>query len=202
MIAQNTELPILYSFLRCPYAMRARMALHYSGIKIDIQEVELKNKPVEMLDISSKGTVPVLHLPKGTVIDESLEIMDWALNQNDPDNWQNCDKKEAANLITFNDTELKHNLDRYKYPDRYKNEDCSNAPASCITTIINLNDRLKNSKYLCGDHITMADIAIFPFIRQLAFTDKDWFNAMPVPKLQQWLDSHIGSALFTAIMQK
>jgi len=194
--------PVLYSFRRCPYAIRARMALYKAHITVELREVDLKNKPESMLDISPKGSVPVLVLTDGTVIDESLDIMKWATGQNDPDGWLNADKEIMEFLIDRNDYKFKRALDHYKYPDRYPGEDFSRSRNVCAETLNDLNTRLEQSKYLVTEHITLADIALFPFIRQCAFTDQDWFAALPYPRLQEWLDDYLDSPLFKAIMAK
>jgi len=194
--------PILYSFRRCPYAMRGRMGLYQAGISVVLREIILRDKPACMLKASPKGTVPVLVLPDGSVIDESLDILFWALRQNDPDNWLGGDKTETDFLIKRNDGDFKDALDRYKYPSRYPDEDCAGARAICENVFQDLNDRLTQQIFLNGNHITVADIAIFPFIRQCAHVDKDWFNALPLPYLQRWLEDRLQSPLFKAIMKK
>lgn len=188
----------LYSFRRCPYAMRARMALFYAQIEFQIIEIELKNKPAEMLAYSPKGTVPVLITDQEQVIDESLEIMQWALKQNDPDDWLWAD----LSLIQDNDTWFKKALDRYKYPSRYPDEDCSHARDTVLKFFEQLDKILKTSKYLACDTKTMIDIAIFPFIRQAANTDRQWFDALPLAALQNWLSGLLEMPLFLKIMQK
>lgn len=201
--APSTPSPILYSFRRCPYAMRGRMGLYYAGIELELREIVLRDKPAHMLEISPKGTVPVLLLPDGTVIDESLDIMHWSLSQNDPDHWlTNENKEEIAKLIQHNDHVFKHALDRYKYPNRYPDEDCSNMRDKGEETLKSLNKRLENTPYLCGDAPSLADIAIFPFIRQFANVDRNWFDARPYTALQQWLQHRLNSELFQAIMKK
>lgn len=197
------SLPILYSFRRCPYAMRARMALYYAGIQCEIREITLRDKPPEMLALSPKGTVPVLKLSCGTIIDESLDIMRWALNQNDPDTWL-CDtnRTDIDALINQNDTVFKNALDRYKYPSRYPDENCTHARTIGLQILQDLDKRLSANNMLFGTHIGLADSAIFPFIRQFAFTDTDWFNGLNVPYLQKWLNEHLESSLFIAIMKK
>jgi glutathione S-transferase len=193
---------ILYSFRRCPYAMRGRMSLYKAGFIVELREIELKNKPEQMLEASPKGTVPVLVLPDGTIIDESLDIMEWALGKNDPDGWLNADKAEMKFLIERNDNKFKQALDRYKYPIRYPNEDCTGAREVCAKILNDLNNRLKKHQQILNNNIAMADIALFPFIRQCAFVDKVWFNNLPVPHLQKWLQEHLDSTLFKAIMMK
>ena len=193
---------ILYSFRRCPYAMRGRMSLYKAGFIVELREVELKNKPKQMLEASPKGTVPVLVLPDGTIIDESLDIMEWALGKNDPDGWLNANKTEMKFLIERNDNNFKHALDRYKYPGRYPNEDCTGSREVCTEILNDLNNRLKEHQYILSNNIAMADIALFPFIRQCAFVDNEWFNNLPFPYLQRWLQEHLESTIFKDIMMK
>lgn len=195
--------PILYSFRRCPYAMRARMALYYAGIKWEHREILLKDKPPCMLEYSPKGSVPVMVVPSGQVIDESLDIVLWALEQNDPDGWlPDQHRDDIFTLIERNDGSFKRALDRYKYPNRYPDEDCSGARDECLKVLDDLNKRIENNGHLSGDKTTIADIAIFPFIRQCAHVDRDWFYAIPMPKLQDWLRKHLESALFERVMTK
>lgn len=183
--------------------MRARMALVKSGITPILREVELKNKPAQMLEASPKGTVPVLVLPDGTVIDESRDIMMWALTENDPDGWLSPAPELVTELIDYNDQVFKKALDRYKYPGRYPDEDCSGAQALCEQTFESLDERiLENKGYLADEKLTIADIAIFPFIRQAAHVDKAWFDKLPLPRIRLWLQERIESDLFTAIMEK
>lgn len=196
---KQTNLPILYTFRRCPYAMRARMALFKSGLKFELREIILKNKPASMLDASPKGTVPVLILNNGEIIEESIDIMHHALSQNEPDNWLGG---EDTALIKQNDGLFKHNLDRYKYPNRYPDEDCTNARSNGENILKSLDQRLSHHKNLTGDKTSITDIAIFPFIRQFANVDRDWFTAQPLPHLQKWLTTHLDSPLFQTIMHK
>ena len=193
--------PIFYSFRRCPYAMRARMALMASGQQVRLREVVLRDKPAEMLEASPKGTVPVLILEDGRVIDESLDVMNWALAQNDPGDWKT---DSAAELIAEADGPFKKALDRYKYPSRYEDEgtDRLEQRAKGREFLAKLNDRLAAHDQLLGDQITQADIAIFPFVRQFANTDRAWFDAEPLPHLQRWLARHLDSQLFSTIMKK
>lgn len=192
-------LPILYSFRRCPYAMRARMAIAASGIQVELREVVLKNKPQELLDISAKATVPVLLTTDNTVIDESLDIMRWTLKQSDPDNWlRNINNEFIAN----NDGEFKHWLDRYKYADRYPEQSEQYYQQQGERTLLILEKQLTITAYLSGDNISFTDIAIFPFIRQFAHADLDWFDQSPYPKLRQWLNALIENTLFQNIMYK
>jgi glutathione S-transferase len=183
------------------------MALFSAGIQVEITEVALKEKPPEMLALSPKGTVPVLQLEDGQVLDESLGIMDWALRQNDPDNWLPESISDDAqglcfDLITENDSTFKDALDRYKYPQRYPDEDCSKARDGGMAFLSKLNALLSKQPYLLGEAITYADIATFPFIRQFANTDLDWFNSSSLTSLQSWLDNLVNSVLFKTIMKK
>ena len=197
-------LPILYSFRRCPYAMRARLALSYAleVNALELREVILKNKPQALLDISPKATVPVLQLVDGTVIDESLDIMKWALSLNDPDDWLNTDNEsEISELITQNDGEFKWALDHYKYSDRHEESE-EYYRAQGETFLHNLNERLKNNAFLMGENISFADLAIFPFIRQFAHVDKNWFFASEYKALINWTNYRLESELFKNIMKK
>lgn len=191
--------PVLYSFRRCPYAMRARMALWAAGVTAQLREVKLAAKPGALLAASPKGTVPVLVLPDGTVIDESLEIMRWALGQHDPEGWLTG---EDPALIAVNDGVFKHHLDRAKYPGRYDEDGVTDHRAEALALIAPLEARLESAPYLCGDTRTLTDIALFPFIRQFAAIDPPWFAAQPLPRLQGWLERLLASDLFTAIMPK
>ena len=196
---------MLYSFRRCPYAIRARMALFNSDIQIDIHEVSLKNKPRAMLELSSKGTVPVL-VVNDQVIDESLDIMLWALNINDPDGWyadySEAEKSHAMQLITQNDEEFKGWLDKYKYADRHPEFSQDYYREKCEDYLAVLETALQQSAYLMGESISLADIAIFPFIRQFAMVDKNWFDSCPFPKTRSWLNSLLDLPLFTHVMAK
>jgi glutathione S-transferase len=190
---------ILYSFRRCPYAMRARMALSISNARYEHREVVLRDKPPEMLEASPKGTVPVLVTEDGAVIEESLDIMRWALGRNDPEGWlaRRDDPLQAAN-----DGPFKHHLDRYKYATRYDDVDPEEHRAAALDILKRLEDRLGEGAYLCGDARGFADIAIFPFIRQFANADRDWFDAQELPRLQAWLAGLVGSELFAGVMLK
>lgn len=194
-------LPILYSFRRCPYAMRARLALDVAGIELEHREVLLKNKPPEMLEASPKGTVPVLVLPNGRVIDESLDVMVWALGENDPENWL-AQLDAALALIEINDGPFKHALDRYKYPNRYEHVDPAEQREAGLAILLELEQRLARQEQLCGDTPGIADAAIFPFVRQFAHTDRDWFATPPLPSLRRWLERHLESERFNRVMHK
>jgi len=193
--------PILYSFRRCPYAMRARLALYYANIKCELREVVLNDKPDEMIRLSAKATVPVLHLPNGQVIDQSYDIIKWAIRQNDPGGWRML-LEQTDELVAENDGPFKSALDNYKYacsspehpPEFYRSQGEG--------FLKKLDGILRNAPYLLGDHQTVADIALFPFIRQFAHVDRDWFYTAPYPCLHRWLNRHLNSDIFGAIMNK
>jgi glutathione S-transferase len=191
----------LYSFRRCPYAMRARMALRYSGVPVEIVEVSLKAKPAEMLAISPKGTVPVLDAG-GRVIDESLEIMRWALAQNDPQGWLLDGDSRIAELIEANDQGFKVQLNRYKYAERYPEQPMEVYRAEGAVYLQRLEVLLNDRDYLLADHPSLADIALLPFVRQFAHVDREWFAQTPYVRLQAWLQRFLESELFTSIMKK
>jgi len=193
--------PILYSFRRCPYAMRARLALAYAGIAFEHREILLKNRPSELITISPKGTVPVLQLQDGTVIDESIEIMKWALLQNDPDNWYIENIKDQDSFITQNDGEFKKKLDQYKYHERFPNGTYKEYQASLGKMLKRYEIILSDSLYLISNKISLVDIALFPFIRQGAHIDLIWFNVQ-FPKLTKWMNKFISMGLFISIMVK
>ncbi|MGZ8919239.1 MAG: glutathione S-transferase [Methylobacter sp.] len=197
----TNNLPILYSFCRCPYAIRARLAIAYAGIPVEIREVALRDKPEQMLAISPKGTVPVLHLPNGRVIEESLDIMQWALNQNDPGHWLNFNAGAAA-LITWNDSSFKYYLDRYKYADRYPQFSKKYYRKQATVFIKELENRLMNSRYLGGNDFSLVDAAIFPFIRQFAGVDNAWFQSSGYQSINDWLEKILKSELFLSVMAK
>lgn len=188
--------PVLYSFRRCPYAMRARMALLVSNTVCEIREVKLSDKPAELIAASPKATVPVLVLPEGRVIDESLDIMRWTLGRHDPEHWLDGDDRP---LIEANDGAFKHHLDRYKYPDRY-GADAAEHRASGLAMLTYLEARLTSRSFLCGEHRSLTDAAIMPFVRQFAQTDRLWFDAQPLTALQRWLSVQLASSLFVRTM--
>ncbi len=200
---------MLYSYRRCPYAMRARMALKYAGIAVEVVEISLKNKPLEMLQVSPKGTVPVLVLKDTilkddtlgniTVIEESLQIMHWALVNNDPERWLASDAKD---LISENDNSFKQALDRYKYAIRFPEKSEAAHRKDGEVFLLKLENILNHQLFLSGESIGLADIAIFPFIRQFAGVNSDWFETAPYPKLRAWLEARVKSDLFLSVMQK
>lgn len=194
-----TELPILYSFRRCPYAMRARMAVAVSGVQVELREVVLRDKPPELIEASAKATVPVLVLHDGVVVDQSLGIMHWALAQNDPEGWLASGDK---GLIEQNDGPFKAALDRYKYPHRFGLESGVPFRDEGFAVLAQLDARLQHSLSLAGEMRGLTDIAIFPFIRQFAATDQQWFDAQPLPALHCWLGVLLQSELFASVMHR
>jgi glutathione S-transferase len=197
----SPALPVLWSFRRCPYAMRARLALAASETQVEHREVLLRDKPADMLAASPKGTVPVLVLPDGQVVEESLDIMRWALGRNDPRGWLSPGDA-MFELVGRNDGPFKQALDRYKYPDRYQGEDAPDNRARGLEILMGLEARLTGSPFLFGETMSLADAAIFPFVRQFAHTDRMWFAAQPLPRLQAWLAGHLESPIFLGIMKK
>ena len=209
-------LPILYSYRRCPYAMRARMALKLAGIAIEIREISLREKPAHLLQVSSKATVPVLILQDGTMMDESLDIMYWALKShalgaNTPGHHLSnslhefdspCIHTGASVLILENDTSFKQALDAYKYPERYPNKTQAQHRADGEVFLQKLENLLQQNTYLLEATPSLADIAIFPFVRQFAAVDSAWWESAAYPKLRAWLNGWIESELFKSAMQK
>jgi len=196
-----TELPVLYSFRRCPYAMRARMALAAAGIPVRLREVLLKDKPPALFAASAKATVPVLVLGDGTVLEESLEIMEWALEQNDPLHWA-VNPITSSDWIASCDGDFKYWLDRYKYADRYPEHAAEQYRNSAESFIQRLESTLTTSAWVAGPQPTIADIALFPFVRQFAAVDAAWWQATPYALTRRWLDHWVDSDLFTVVMKK
>jgi glutathione S-transferase len=188
--------PILYSFRRCPYAMRARLALAVGGTRCELREVALRAKPAAMLEASPKGTVPVLVLRDGTVIDESIDIMRWALATRDPEGWL---ARDDAALIATNDGAFKQDLDGYKYPGRHTGDPIAHRQSG-LEFLRDVDARLAGGGQLCGSARGLADAAILPFVRQFAAVDPSWFDGQPLPSLKTWLHDHLASPLFQAIM--
>ncbi|MEP6882987.1 MAG: glutathione S-transferase [Dokdonella sp.] len=196
-------LPILYSFRRCPYAMRARMAVQVSGQAVELREVRLREKPAHLLAASPKGTVPVLIDAKGRVIDESLDIMLWALQKNDPERWlanSSATEIEMSELIARCDDEFKPRLDRYKYPQRFAEFDRLTERQRGLQFLQSLEHQLEHGPWLFGDRGSLADFAILPFVRQFEMVDPEWFVTCPLPRVRDWLARWIASPLFERIM--
>lgn len=182
--------------------MRARMALKYAGIAVEIREISLRDKPQHLQKVSPKATVPVLLLADGQVIDESLDIVQWALHQNDQDGWLTDNRQSAELLIAENDGNFKAALDAYKYTERHPEKTQMQHRADGEIFLAKLEALLHQNKYLMGVSLSVADIAIFPFIRQFAGVDSAWFESAPYPKLRAWLKARVASELFMSVMQK
>ena len=199
-----SALPVLYSFRRCPYAIRARLALKAARVPVELREVVLRDKPAAMLTISPKGTVPVLQLPDGRVIDESLEIMHWALLQSDPEGWlAQHDATPGHALIATNDGPFKVLLDRYKYPERHPGQTALDHRQQAIVLFIaELDQRLSQQPFLLGAQASLVDMAIAPFIRQFAQVDADWFAKASFVALRRWLEGIVGSPRFESVMAR
>ncbi len=197
-------LPVLYSFRRCPYAIRARMTLRYAGVAVEIIEVALRQKPAALLAVSPKATVPVLITVDGAVIDQSLDIMHWALRQSDPDGWLDAGaSSEADRWIALNDDAFKPLLDRYKYAARHPELTPAEHRSRALDAMIRpMQAQLQQTRWLVGPQISIADVALFPFVRQFAGVDLPWFDAQPLPALQVWLNTWLDASLFKAVMQK
>lgn len=193
----------LYSFRRCPYAMRARLGILFAELQVELREITLKNKPPQMLAISPKGTVPVLQLLDGTVIEESREIMIWALEQQDLQGLLDEEALQQANaLIGKNDNEFKYWLDRYKYADRHLEMTQTEYRQKGEIFLQVLEELLTTNPYLLGKTVTIADIGIMPFVRQFAHVDRDIFYSLPYPNLQRWLTYWLQYPLFLQAMTK
>ena len=199
-------LPILYSFRRCPYAIRARLALVHCQTPVALREIVLKHKPEHMLEHSPKGTVPVLITQEGQVIDESLDVMYWAIAESGDKVWwtELSEEKQQASLalIDENDGSFKHYLDRYKYFDRFPEATQLEYREQAEKFLAKLECMLKMNPYLLGANATLADVAIFPFIRQFAHVDKDWFFQSSYRAVQHWLETWLNSELFLTAMKK
>lgn len=195
-------LALLYSYRRCPYAMRARMALSYAGIAYQLHDISLKDKPAGLLAVSPKGTVPVLVLPDGRVLEQSLDIMHWALQQHDPSCWLDIDRDNSQALISENDGAFKQALDKYKYASRFPEQSAASYRSQAEVFLCKLEQALQERPFLSGAHLSLTDVAIFPFIRQFAAVDADWFAQATYPKLQAWLQARLESSLFLGVMSK
>jgi len=195
------HLPVLYSYRRCPYAMRARMALCYAEIPVEIREISLRDKPLAMLKISPKGTVPVLQVGE-LVIEQSLDIMQWALSIADKDDWLDNLESSLA-LIAMNDGPFKKLLDQYKYPDRFPLVNVQDTIDQALEIcLLPFDQQLQNTPYLLGEKMSLADVAIFPFIRQFSMVDLDWFEKTQLNHLKKWLNNQLTSHLFISIMHR
>jgi len=201
----KNSLPVLYTFRRCPYAMRARMAIYAADVKVEQIEVSLKNKPPSLLTYSPKGTVPVVVTSNGDVIEQSRDIMLWALNQADPDNWllqqDERAQQQMTQLVDCCDFEFKAFLDRYKYFDRYPEQSQLEYRQQAEVFLHQLELRLSQNSFLIDGQMRFADVAIFPFIRQFVGVDAGWFAQSIYKNLGRWLDTCINTSMFEAIMK-
>ncbi len=205
-------LPVFYSFRRCPYAMRARLALAYAQCQVELREIVLRDKPQQLVEISPKATVPVLQLQDGRVIDESFDIMQWALQRNDPEQWLTYGTDSAASVLTWlvNETDVdghfKRSLDRYKYNDRFSGQ----LPEQTMESyrfageeiIAKLEAKLVGNEYLLGERNSLADMVVLPFVRQFAHVDRTWFAQRLYPNVQRWLSRFVESDLLLSVMKK
>ena len=204
-VQEVRERPVLYSFRRCPYAIRARWTLLVTGQSVILREIKLQDKPAEMLRLSPKGTVPVLLLPSGEILQESVDIMRWALLQNDPENWMRGEQGDAAEmnrLVFRNDHEFKPHLDRYKYATRYEGADPKYHRDQAEDLLRDLEARLQNNPFLFGSRRSFADIAILPFIRQFVNTDKAWFESTAYASTRTWFQGLVSGDDFSTVMTK
>ena len=202
----NKKIPILFSFRRCPYAMRARIAIKLCGLECEIRETSLKLKSKEFLKLSPKGTVPVLVLPGNKIIEESIDIVHWAISTNDPYNLKlenpNIYNRDIQ-LIKIFDNEFKYHLDRYKYDNRYKDVNKEEHKYKARDLLVNLNKILNKKKWLNGDEISISDISILPFVRQYRIADIKWFdNQLELPYINRWLDNFLNSKILHDVMKK
>ena len=201
----NFKCPILYTFRRCPYAMRARFAIRSSKIIVEVREIKLKEKPSEFLKSSPKGTVPVLITNSGEVLEESFDIINWALNKNDPDKWLakgKLENKEIAKLLDDLENKFKPNLDKYKYPSRFSEIDQYLYRDKNLCFLKKLNSYLEINNSLNCEYLTLLDYAIFPFIRQFRNVDQEWFDKLNFNFLNKWINQIIDSEDFSSIMKK
>jgi glutathione S-transferase len=205
MSAPSQVLPTFYSFRRCPYAMRARLAVLASGVRCELREIVLRDKAPAFLAASPKGTVPVVITEGGEVIEQSLDVMRWALEQNDPGAWlapTGVAQQEMTGLIAECDGPFKDSLDRYKYANRYEGAGPLAERGKAEVFLRKLDARLAAAQYLCGAEISLADMAIAPFVRQFANVDRAWFDGRDWPHLIGWLEAFLASEQFEAIFKK
>ncbi|GCB05759.1 glutathione S-transferase [Ralstonia sp. SET104] len=206
LLSHHNALPLLYSYRRCPYAMRARLAMLQANRRFQTFEIVMRDKPAALLALSPKGTVPVLLLPDGNVLEESLDIMRWAFEAPDAEGWwRRAQSDDNLALLRINDGDFKRQLDRYKYPDRYPHEATPRETArtqAMETLLMPLESRLQHQRYLGGPTPCATDLAIFPFVRQFAAVAPEWFASQPLPALQAWLAGWLGSHLFMVCMTR
>jgi glutathione S-transferase len=201
----HTNHPTLYTFRRCPYAMRARLAIQVSGITVEIREIKIQNKPIEFLNLSPKGTVPVLQISNDHLIEESLDIMEWALEINDPFNWLPKDyniKNQMTYFLKKLDKVFKVNLDKYKYTNKFEKQNTIHYRDKNLIVLTELNHRLETSKGINSEYLSYIDYATFPFIRQFRNVDPIWFDSLKLPFLKTWLYDLMNSDEFASVMEK
>ena len=197
--------PVCYTFRRCPYAIRARMTLDCAGIEPEYREIRFSDKPPQMLTVSPKGTVPVLVHDGDKVLEESWDIMRWALAQNDPESWL-PDSPEAAkavdDLVHTNDHRFKEFLDRYKYADRHPELTPGQHREQALWFLEELESLLADGGWLGGHRMAVADVAVFPFIRQFSMVEPQWFEHSPFHRIRDWLTRILESPRFARVMVK
>ncbi|CAK2399491.1 Glutathione S-transferase [Vibrio crassostreae] len=202
----ESDLPILYSLRRCPYAMRGRMGIALSQQKVLLREIVTKDKPSELLASSPKGTVPVLVLPQGTIIEQSIEVMIWALEQNDPQDLLRSSEpelnQEILELIARNDNEFIGHLEKYRASVRYRNIDTEQRRKACEGFISELESKLAQHEYLFGDTPSLTDFAVMPFVSQFVRVEKKWFVKSEYQNVGRWLRAHLDSKLYTQVMKQ
>lgn len=203
---QLEQLPVLYSLRNCPYAMRGRIAIYKSKVPVVLRDIVLSNKPTEMTEVSPKATVPVLVLPNSKVIDESLDVMLWALKAGDPDNLLLSENPEnlqvMLSLIQQFDTEFKSALEAYKCAKRYRETNIAECRAVCEQYLEVLEQKLNEHTFIMGEQESLADIALLPFIRQFGRVERQWYLQSPYPKVRQWLNNYLQSVMFSKVMKK
>jgi len=201
-----SALPVLYSLRNCPYAIRARMAIYVSGQAVQLRDIALSDKPAHMLQVSPKGTVPVLMLQNDKVLEQSLEIMMWAFGQSDPNNYlmSHCpnSRAEMLRLVDLFDTEFKLCLEKYRSAKRYHDESVLAHRLACEHYLQVLEQKLSQHPYLMSDNPSLADLAIVPFIRQLARVERQWYLQSPYPNIRAWLNGYLQSLMFSKVMTK
>jgi glutathione S-transferase len=206
MIIKTESLPILYSLRNCPYAMRARIAIFKAKKTVILRDIVLSDKPKEMITASPKATVPIIVLPNGAVIEESFDVMLWAITENDPDDLLHSKNPKflatMLNIIKSFDQDFKACLEQYKCAKRYRESNISECRAACEQYIQTLEIRLTDHDFLLSDKESLADIALLPFIRQFARVERQWYLQSPYPKVRQWLNNYLQSPMFTKVMAK
>lgn len=203
-MSEIMALPVLYSLRNCPYAMRARMAIYASGQQVHLRDLVLSDKPAEMLQVSPKGTVPVLVTPDNSVIDESLAVMLWAFAQSDPQNYLNSSQPNALaemlTVINLFDNEFKGHLEKYRCSKRYHEPSLAEDRMQCERYLADLEVRLNKHLYLMSDEPSLVDLALVPFIRQFGRVERQWYLQAPYPKLRLWLNGYLQSRMFSKVM--